>query len=254
MKKRRFTPAERYAIWHCHGAKCWLCPEPLRLEDTTIDHFFPESLLEDDARRKQALAVYGLGPEFDINSFSNWLPCHGRCNQGKASKTFRFVPGLVCILDDLIELAPQVARTARGVSSGVNKDKLFGRLFTALENKMITTGDLRKLLGKLVEEPAPAPAPKDIILLEGGYWIHQKDVAREGLCQCEQNACVDHTEKVYCYFRPDLPPWVIGTGLYRKCYDQIVECSRCGAQHKRGHVGKYGVCGRPFRDQQSRID
>lgn len=254
MKKRRFTYSERYAVWHCHGKKCWLCIEPLRLVDTTIDHFFPESLLADDARRIEVLGEYGLTDDFDINGFENWLPCHGRCNQTKGNKTFGFIPGNMLVLQQLIELAPKVMRTAHEVSSNVTKDKVFGRVFAALERQTISTEDLTELFGKLVEEPAPKAIPEEVILLDGGYWVHRNEVAREGECQCERNKCVDYTKKVYCYFRPDLSQWVITTGLYWKCYDEIVRCPRCSAQHKRGHIGKDGVCGNPYRDQESQTD
>jgi mannose-6-phosphate isomerase-like protein (cupin superfamily) len=36
--KRRFSYAERYAVWLCHGPKCSYCTKPLELIDTTIDH------------------------------------------------------------------------------------------------------------------------------------------------------------------------------------------------------------------------
>jgi hypothetical protein len=254
MKKRRFTYSERYAVWHCHGQRCWLCTEPLRLVDTTIDHFFPESLLSNKALRIKALSEYGLDDNFDINGFENWLPCHGRCNQTKGNKTFEFIPGNMVVLGRLIKLAPKVKRTALEVSSNITKDKVFGRLFAALERETISTEDLRELLGKFVEAPAPKAIPEDVLLLDGGYWVFRNEVAREGECQCERNRCVDSPGKVYCYFRPDSPQWVITTGLYWKCYDEIVQCPRCSSQHKRGHIGKDGVCGKPYRDQESQTD
>ena len=222
--------------------------------DATIDHFFPESLLEDDERRKETLGEYGLTDDFDINGFNNWLPCHGHCNQTKADRTLGYTPGLAFVLRKLINLAPKVKRTAREVSSDVTKDEVFRTLFTALERETITTEDLRQLFEKLVEEPTPRATSKDIILLEGGYWVYKQEVARQGECQCESNTCVDSTGKVYCYFPRDLSPWVIATGLYKKCYDEIVECWRCKAKHKRGHIGREGICGRPVRDQESQTD
>jgi hypothetical protein len=254
LRKRQFTYPERYAVWHCHGRRCWLCPKPLRLEDATIDHFFPESLLEDDDRRQRVLAEYGLSDDFDINGFGNWLPSHARCNQTKGPTTLRFMPGLAFMLEKLIRLAPKVERTARGISASATKDEVFARLFVALEQRAISTDDLRQLFRKLVEEPAPAVDPGDIILLDGGYWVHRKDVVREGQCRCERKSCVERPDKVYCYFRPDLSPWVVKTGLYWKCYDEIVRCPRCSQSHKRGHIGRDGTCQRPFRDQESQTD
>jgi len=210
--------------------------------------------LSDNARRLRVLGEYGLDDNFDINGFENWLPCHSRCNQTKGNKTLKFIPANMFILEQLIKLAPKVKKTALEVSSNATKDKVFGRVFAALERQKVSIQDLKELFGKFIEEPAPKPIPKDVLLLEGGYWVFRDEVAREGECQCERKLCVDHQKKVYCYFRPDLPQWVITKGLYRKCYDEIVLCPRCSLKHKRGHIGKDGVCEKPYRDQESQTD
>jgi hypothetical protein len=254
MNKRKFTYAERYAVWHCHGARCWLCPHPLRLVETTIDHFFPESLLGDDQRRKQVLGEYGLTDDFNINGFENWLPCHAHCNQSKSNRTFGFVPGNLIVLQKLIRLAPNVENAAIEISANTAKDKVFGRIFSALEQQTISTDDLRELFGKLAEEPAANALPEDVILLDNGYWVFRNEIAREGECQCERDACVGSNGKVYCYFHPGLSQWVINAGLYWECYDEIIQCPRCSERHKRGHIGKDGRCGNPYRDQESQID
>lgn len=254
MGKRRFTFAQRYAVWHCHERRCWLCTEPLRVQHATIDHFFSESLLDDDVRRKHESGVYGLTDAFNIDSFSNWLPAHPRCNQVKGDRTPPFVPGNVFVLQQLIDRAPLVERTAKEILSNIQKDKVFARVATAVERDTITLDDLRSLIEQLAEEPAPSPNPEDIVLLEGGYWVHRRDIARECVCTCERNRCVDSNGKVYCYFRPDLSPWVITSGLYWKCYDELIDCPRCEVRHKRGHVGKLDVCARPFVDQDLRAD
>src|SRR6187551_629192 len=103
MKKRTFTPFERYAIWKWHEERCWLCNEPLSYRETTIDHLFPEELTSNDDKRRDVLKMYSLTDEiFNINGFENWLPCHGICNQMKATKVTIFMPGIAFILNTLI--------------------------------------------------------------------------------------------------------------------------------------------------------
>src|SRR4051812_14466396 len=112
MKKYVFSHAERYAVWLNHERRCWLCLEPLRLIETTVDHVIAENLLEDNDKRMQVILQYGLPSSFNINGFENWLPCHNHCNQKKGTMEFPFVPGNRVILDRLMRLAPQVQRTA----------------------------------------------------------------------------------------------------------------------------------------------
>jgi len=254
MKKRRFTYSERYAIWHCHGRRCWLCLEPLRLWDTTIDHFIPESLLAEDERRVRVLEEHGLPKTFDINGFDNWLPCHARCNQAKGQSTFQFVPGNMLVLQQLLKAGPGAERTAKRISSNNQKDKLFGRIFAALEEQTITPDDLRVMLDKFVEEPATPASQDQVVLLDNGHWVFRQDIARQCDCQCEREFCVGRNGKAYCYFTPDLSQWVIRCGLYWRCYDEMVMCPRCHRTHKRGHIGKNGPCGFPYRDQQAQTD
>jgi HNH endonuclease len=82
----------------------------------------------------------------------------------------------------------------------------------------------------------------ELIPLDSGYWLNRADIAFEGLCQCERVACVDHSSKVYCYFPKWLSTWVLNKQLYWRCYDEIVQCPKCGKQHKRGHIGRKDVC------------
>src|SRR5437868_941679 len=119
MNKRAFTSAERYAVWLHHEKRCWLCLEPLRFFETTIDHVLPESLLNDDNQRTQIFAQYGLPRDFQINSFANWLPCHHRCNQQKSDRVLRFAPGNLLVLERLISLARNVEQTAVEVGTNV---------------------------------------------------------------------------------------------------------------------------------------
>lgn len=140
--KRRFSYSERYAVWRVHERRCWLCLEPLRLIETTIDHVVPEYLLNDQEKLRALLQDYGLPKGFNINGFENWLPCHNHCNQAKGKATFEFAPMTKIILDRLIRLAPEVQRWSESIRSNAAKDELIARIFVALEEETITPADL----------------------------------------------------------------------------------------------------------------
>lgn len=252
--KRKFTYAERYAVWHCNGEKCWWCKEPLRLWEVTVDHLIPESLLDNDSLRVAVLSEYGLPMDFNINSFGNWLPCHNHCNQSKSNRLPSFVPGNKAILDGLAERASRAERVAQSVTSNVTKDRVFKTLFAALEEQTLSLRDLDELLQAFVDNPAGAGVPPDVIILDSGYWIPRSEIIREGVCRCERSACVGSDKKVYCYFQKSLSPWVVASGLFWKCYDEPVRCPRCSGHHKRGHIGLADVCGQPYRNQEAQSD
>lgn len=252
--KRKFSYAERYAVWYCNGQKCWWCKEPLRLAEVTVDHVLPESLLDDDAAREAILTAYGLSENFHINGYENWLPCHNHCNQSKSNRPPAFVPGNKAILDGLAGRATRAVSIANSVTSNVAKDKVFKTIFAALEQRTLSLRDLDDLLSAFVEDPAGAGVSADVIILDSGYWIPRDEIVREGLCRCERNHCADQDKKVYCYFQKSLSSWVIAKGLFWRCYDEVVLCPRCSGQHKRGHVGREGVCGRPYLCQETQSD
>jgi hypothetical protein len=247
MKKRLFSSAERYAVWLHHEKRCWLCREPLRLVETTIDHYLPESLLDQPDQFAVIRTQWGLPETFNINGFENWLPSHQHCNQLKGATNFEFTPAHSIIVQRLLKRAPEVQKTAMSIGANTNKDKVIGYILAALERQAITLDDLQIFAQQL-------PTEADMIRLDTGYWLHKRDVARECDCRCERNHCVDSNKKVHCYFSRGLSDWVIEAGLYWKCYDQIVICPRCLQSHKRGHIGRAEICGRPYRDQARQTD
>jgi hypothetical protein len=253
-RKRRFSYAERYAVWLCHGPKCSWCHEPLRLLETTIDHQLPESLLYQDAQREGVFLEYGLPKDFKINGYENWMPCHNHCNQSKGDRSSDFVPGIKKILDRLRVKAHVVERVAHSVALNIAKDKIFKAMFAGLEKRTITVLDLDQLLQAFVRDPAKAGVPDDVIILDSGHWVPRDSVVHEGSCRCERNACVGRKNKVYCYFEASLSPWVVKKGLYWRCYDEFITCPRCSRKHKRGHTGSEDVCGTPYLNQESQND
>lgn len=255
MKKKKFRPFEKFAIWKCHDERCWLCYEPISYKETTVDHFFPEELLNDPQRCEVALNEYGVTMEtFNINGFENWLPSHAICNQNKSKKIPQYIPGNADILKKLIARSEKVKQTFIKLSEDKNKDKIFLSLLDALEIGKIAFEDLLDFIKPLSEKENIQIIPNDIIMLSRGYWVRRDNIAREGLCTCENDHCVDSNEKVYCYFSPNLSDWVISTGLYYKCYDELITCPRCKQQHKRGHIGKNEICGKPYNNQELQVD
>lgn len=88
MAKYQFSPIQRMAIWKAHNEKCTYCGELVPFNDLEIDHILPESLLDHPDNLERIKLEYGLGSEFDVNSYSNWLPSCSSCNNRKRNRPF----------------------------------------------------------------------------------------------------------------------------------------------------------------------
>jgi len=157
-------------------------------------------------------------------------------------------------LDRLKSKAGEAERAARSVTANIAKDKIFKSIFAGLEQRTISVRDLEDLLEAFVEDPREAGMSEPGLLLDSGYWFPRDQIVHEGLCQCERNACVGYNKKIYRYLEASLSPWVVTTGLFWRCYDEVIACPRCAGRHKRGHIGRADVCGRPCLNQAAQND
>ena len=89
-----------------------MCCEPINLFTMEVDHIIPETLLDDSERLATILIDYGLPGDFDLQSFSNWLPAYGQCNNRKRSRAFKATTRIQVELQIAEEKAPQAAALA----------------------------------------------------------------------------------------------------------------------------------------------
>ncbi len=258
MLKQRFTHAERYSVWMHNERRCWLCEIPLRLAEVTVDHVIPESLENTPDRLLALLTEYDLPHGFRINGFENWLPAHAHCNADKSARVFKMVPAYRPIFDRLIRIAPAAQRTADAVKRNVAKDKLLVKVATAIDGHELSLTDLTDFLrffGVATLPIGQQPSENSSFFqLDNGYWLRREEIVAEGLCSCEREACVGQDKKVYCYFSGLLSAWVVGRHLYQRCYDEMIQCPRCSARHRRGYIGRAGSCANPYSDQEHQVD
>jgi hypothetical protein len=88
MAKYQFSDIERMAIWKAHKGRCAYCGEPTPFKDLHIDHILPESLLNNTDKLEEIKTEYGLGSQFKINSYYNWIPSCSKCNRTKSNKVY----------------------------------------------------------------------------------------------------------------------------------------------------------------------
>lgn len=125
MSKYNFNSSERFAIFITHGEKCYLCNEPITLKTMEVDHLIPESLLNRPEDLWSVLGKLGLPTDFDVNSFANWLPACGPCNNTKKDHIFR--PSLI-LQRHLEQAAAKVSDAERLASEVVTQRKIANAL------------------------------------------------------------------------------------------------------------------------------
>lgn len=105
--KHEFSPHERYAVFTVHGERCYLCRGSIDLQSMQVDHVLPELLLDEPTRLAEVLTLFGLPVTFDLQSFANWLPSCGLCNNKKRSHVFNPTPIIQFQLDEAKRKAPR---------------------------------------------------------------------------------------------------------------------------------------------------
>lgn len=129
MSRYRFKAAERWGVFTAHGGLCYLCRKPVDLQTMEVDHVLPEFLLNDATRLKEVLQEYGLPADFDLNSYSNWMPSCGPCNRTKSGEPFRAAPIILIHLDRARAKADEAATLATEVQT----DRKIARALNAVE-------------------------------------------------------------------------------------------------------------------------
>ncbi len=102
-----------------------MCEEPLNLKTMEVDHVIPESLLEKPNELETVLIAFSLPPDFNINSFANWLPACRPCNGKKNDLIFKPTPIIQVHLQHAIEKAPIAQKLA---NETVSKRKISNAL------------------------------------------------------------------------------------------------------------------------------
>lgn len=115
MSNYQFTAAQRYAVFTVHGERCYLSGCPIDLKTMQVDHVIPESLQDDPERLREVLRVLGRPEGFNLNSYENWLPACGPCNNRKRNRVFSPSPLIQLELDRAEEKASSVRKLAEKV-------------------------------------------------------------------------------------------------------------------------------------------
>ena len=161
MKKYKFSPIERFAIWKAYNYLCFHCGLNLKWKNLTIDHLFPESLSDNKKGFATIKKVYSLKTDFCINDFVNWVPAHDTCNNKKGD----FMPLHSTDFARVKTLSDVARRTHDQLIIHRSQDETLAKILSHLENSSITTSELYKLIEKttMIYYGFPEIEPEDMI-------------------------------------------------------------------------------------------
>ncbi|PTE08822.1 hypothetical protein C9427_19390 [Mesorhizobium helmanticense] len=80
------------AVYTAHGEKCYICTRPVDFQSMQVDHIIPETLLDNADVLAKVLKIFNLPESFKIDSYENWMPCCGPCNNKKKARVFGPTP------------------------------------------------------------------------------------------------------------------------------------------------------------------
>lgn len=146
MGKYRFSSEQRFALWRVYGQKCFYCGQSLTFKEVTIDHILPEYLLDRPGELERIIAEYGLGGDFSINDYCNWVPAHLHCNREKGTMIFSSSPALIKALETVKKHATEVLEEQRRIERSLEKGDLLGRLGVALEKGLVEQEEIASIL------------------------------------------------------------------------------------------------------------
>lgn len=88
MAKHKFSIIERFTLYEAYSRKCFICDEMLSFGDMHVHHILEEVLETDREGLIRKASALGLSANFEINSYSNWIPCHPRCHKKMHTASF----------------------------------------------------------------------------------------------------------------------------------------------------------------------
>lgn len=149
MNKFRFTFEQRFAIWRVYSKKCFHCEQPVTFKEVTIDHIIPEHILAEPEKLQAIKIEYGLGADFSINDYCNWVPAHFHCNRNKGGDIYRRTPALITILKRVRRKGEQARKEEARIDKNSKSDDALATLKVKLDKGIVSKDAVADLLSSI---------------------------------------------------------------------------------------------------------
>jgi hypothetical protein len=138
---------------------------PVFYSDVQIDHVFPEDLLGDSEALEKVKSDYGLGADYNINGFENWVTCHQGCNLRKRNAVLPNAPQTLFTVAQLKQRAPKLESESKRYVTKKRAEEILGLLASALTAGSLTRGDVLELISDPPQVPIVSSEPEVAIRL-----------------------------------------------------------------------------------------
>jgi hypothetical protein len=146
--QRTITTTQRFGVWKAWNGRCFWCREPVPYKDCNIDHVIPLAAVV-DGQAYEVRANYGLAPDFDFDSFGNWVPAHLGCNSSKGTTLVDPSPAFALHLTQVQSRVASARMIAENVARDVKKASVLARIEVALNRGDIAKEDIEALFAGL---------------------------------------------------------------------------------------------------------
>ena len=150
MSTKKFSSAEREAIWLAHEKKCAYTGELIDVRNFHIDHIIPKSLAKDPTTLKDEITKFGLPDDFNIHSYENLLPCQPRVNFQKHDSILLQTPYFLSVA---AEKKSKIEANLDRIKKREMKGKALILLQQGLEFGHITPLEISEILQNHAEQP-----------------------------------------------------------------------------------------------------
>jgi hypothetical protein len=148
MSDYKFSESEKAAIWMADEQKCFYERTPISWGDLQIDHIVPESISEAKLSELRPL----LAPNFEINSFENWVACHQGCNVRKGAFLLE-TNALLYFLQMAKKRATKAQKLFEEFGIARENDKLLSRLAVRIEQGHLSRAAVLSAIGNAPATP-----------------------------------------------------------------------------------------------------
>ncbi len=132
MQKYKFSQLRREVIFKGYNRKCFYCEETFStMGDMQIDHFLERNLLEKAEELQNLAKTLNLNPNFEIDSYYNFVPSHLGCHIRKHRNEYTDRRKAI-LLEEIASRVPELLK----LEEKLQKDKLKTHILNELKRKV----------------------------------------------------------------------------------------------------------------------